>query len=281
MKTLFMAVAILTLGVSAMAQEEYPRTELFGGYQFTHLGPSLNANGWNAAVNGNLNRCVGVTGDFSGSYKGTGHMYTFIFGPAFSVRTKWMTPFDHALFGGATIGDGGEFGGAFSMGLGGGMDVNAGNHLAMRLVQADWILLHSGGETARRRMSGSRQGWCSASKQGRTRGWPCPPFVQDHQHVLALLGNKNHGVTAGPIVAVDRHDPPPAALTLQQNSIVVFLADGRIQLQGATQDLIAGQVISSMIPRSLFLAEIGIPGIMELQRGLRKLDSFEHASRKL
>jgi hypothetical protein len=105
--------------------------------------------------------------------------------------------------------------------------------------------------------------------------------VQDHQHVLALLGNKNHGVTAGPIVAVDRHDPPPAALTLQQNSIVVFLADGRIQLQGATQDVIAGQVISSMIPRSLFLAEIGIPGIVELQRGLRKLDSFEHASRKL
>jgi hypothetical protein len=105
--------------------------------------------------------------------------------------------------------------------------------------------------------------------------------VQDHQHVLALLGNKNHGVTAGPIVAVDRHDPPPAALTPQQNSIVVFLADGRIQLQGATQDLIAGQVISSMIPRSLFLSEIGIPGIIELQRGLRKLDSFEHASRKL
>jgi hypothetical protein len=106
--------------------------------------------------------------------------------------------------------------------------------------------------------------------------------VQDHQHVLALLGNKNHGVTAGPIVAVDRHDPPPAALTLnQQNSIVIFLPDGRIQLQGATQDVIAGQVISSMIPRNLFLAEIGIPGTIELQRGLRKLDSFEHASRKL
>jgi hypothetical protein len=79
-----------------------------------------------------------------------------------------------------------------------------------------------------------------------------------------------------------RHDPPPAALTLnQQNSIVIFLPDGRIQLQGATQDVIAGQVISSMIPRNLFLAEIGIPGTIELQRGLRKLDSFAHASRKL
>lgn len=150
MKVLLIAVAMLAWGISAMAQEEYPRTELYGGYQFTHLGPSLNANGWNAAVNGNLNRWVGVTADFSGSYKGAGHMYTLMAGPVFSVRTKWVTPFAHALFGGATIGEGGSSGGAFSMGLGGGMDVNAGNHLALRLVQADWLLLHAGGETAKK-----------------------------------------------------------------------------------------------------------------------------------
>ena len=150
MKTLLMAVAILAWGVSAMAQEDHPKIELFGGYQFTHLSPSLNANGWNAAVNGNMNRWLGVTADFSGSYKGTGQMYTFMFGPVLSVRTKKVTPFVHALFGGTTIGDGGSFGGAFSMGLGGGMDVSAGNHLALRLVQADWFLLHAGGETEKK-----------------------------------------------------------------------------------------------------------------------------------
>ena len=150
MKTLLMAVTILVWGVSAMAQEEYPKAELFGGYQFTHLGPSLNVNGWNAAVNGNINRWVGVTADFSGSYKGGGHMYTYMFGPAFCVRTKTVTPFVHALFGGTTIGEGGGNGGAFSMGLGGGMDVNAGRHLALRLLQADWFLLHAGGETAKK-----------------------------------------------------------------------------------------------------------------------------------
>lgn len=31
MKTLLTAVAMLAWGLSAMAQEEYPRTELFGG----------------------------------------------------------------------------------------------------------------------------------------------------------------------------------------------------------------------------------------------------------
>jgi hypothetical protein len=147
MKTLLIAVAILAWGGSAVAQEEYARTELFGGYQSSHLSPSLNTNGWNAAINGNVNRWFGVTADFSGSYKNGGHMYTFMFGPTVSARTKRVTPFVHALFGGATLGDGGGSGGAFSMGLGGGLDVNAGNHLALRLLQADWLLLHSGGDT--------------------------------------------------------------------------------------------------------------------------------------
>ena len=43
-----------------------------------------------------------------------------------------------------------EAGSAFSMGLGGGMDVNAGNHLALRLLQADWFSLHAAGDTAKK-----------------------------------------------------------------------------------------------------------------------------------
>jgi hypothetical protein len=121
--------------------------ELFGGYQFTHLNPSLNTNGWNVAVNGNFNSWFGLTGDFSGSYKNGGHMYTYMFGPTFSARTKRVTPFVHALFGGANIGGGGDSGGAFSMALGGGLDVNAGSHVSLRAVQADWLMLHSGGDT--------------------------------------------------------------------------------------------------------------------------------------
>ncbi len=140
-------VAMLLLGMQAAAQQEFPRAEIFGGYQFTHLDPSINANGWNAAVNGNLNRWFGVTADFSGAYKNGGHMYTYMFGPTFSTRTERVTPFAHALFGGATAGGGEGSATAFSMALGGGLDVNAGSHLALRLVQADWLLLRSGGVT--------------------------------------------------------------------------------------------------------------------------------------
>ena len=74
-------------------------------------------------------------------------MYTYMFGPTFTARTKRVTPFVHALFGGANIGGGGDSGGAFSMALGGGLDVNAGSHVALRAVQADWLMLHSGGDT--------------------------------------------------------------------------------------------------------------------------------------
>ena len=148
---LILAVVMLAWGMPVMAQEEYPRAEVFGGYQFAHLTPSINANGWNAALNGNLNRWFGVTADFAGSYKNGGHMYTYMFGPTFSARTKNVTPFAHALFGGATLGGGGGgTSGAFSMGLGGGVDVNAGKHLSLRLVQADGLLLHSGGDTAKK-----------------------------------------------------------------------------------------------------------------------------------
>jgi hypothetical protein len=74
-------------------------------------------------------------------------MYTYMVGPTLSARTERVTPFVHALFGGASAGGEGETANAFAMAFGGGLDVNAGNHLAWRMVQADWLLFRSGGET--------------------------------------------------------------------------------------------------------------------------------------
>jgi hypothetical protein len=134
-------VTLCFLALPAIAQEEYPKAEIFGGYQYLRLNP-INLNGWNAAVTGNFNRWLGVTGDFSGMYKSGASLHTYMFGPQFSARTAHVTPFAHALFGGATV----EGTSAFSMALGGGLDVNAGRHLAIRLVQADWMYFRSGGE---------------------------------------------------------------------------------------------------------------------------------------
>lgn len=142
-RILSITVAVLVLALPAAAQREFPKAEIFGGYQFTHLNPSLNANGWNAAVNGNMNRWFGITADFSGAYKNGGHLYTAMFGPTFTVRTGRISAFAHTLLGGATAGEGG----AFSMAVGGGADFNAGHHLSIRLLQADWMLFRSEGVT--------------------------------------------------------------------------------------------------------------------------------------
>jgi len=145
-RLLTIAVAVSVLVLPAAAQRDFPRAEVFAGYQFLHLNPSLNASGWNAAVNGNVNRWLGITADFSGVYKNGGHLYTYMFGPSFSARTGPVTAFARTLLGGAT--DGGDS--AFSMAVGGGADVNAGEHFAIRLVQADWMLFRSGGVSAKK-----------------------------------------------------------------------------------------------------------------------------------
>ncbi len=52
-KLLLVTSSLMAFALSAAAQKEFPSAEVFGGYQFTHLQPSLDANGWNAAVTGN------------------------------------------------------------------------------------------------------------------------------------------------------------------------------------------------------------------------------------
>ena len=95
-------VAVVLFDLSAAAQNGCPTVEIFGGYQFTHLEPTLDANGWGAAVNGNFNRWLGVTADFSGTYKNSAHIYTYMFGPSFTARTGRVSAFGHTLLGGAT-----------------------------------------------------------------------------------------------------------------------------------------------------------------------------------
>jgi len=139
---ILITVTLSLLALPAIA-EDHPKAEIFGGYQYLRLDP-ISTNGWNAAVTGNFNRWLGVTGDFSGIYKSGASLHTYMIGPQFSARTEHFTPFAHALFGGATV----EESTAFSLALGGGLDVNAGKHLAIRLVQADWLYFRSGSEAA-------------------------------------------------------------------------------------------------------------------------------------
>lgn len=160
-------LAVLALATflpfQAVAQSA-PRAEVFGGFQYFRAGtgtPSLdkfNLNGWNASLSGYFNRYLGVTGDFGGIY-GTPQFlgipidtkyHTFMFGPVVRLpNPTHLTPFVHALGGGARI-SGGNGGVSVSetdaaWAVGGGVDLNIAPLLSVRLGQVDYLQIRSGG----------------------------------------------------------------------------------------------------------------------------------------
>jgi hypothetical protein len=139
----------LCLGTTAIAQN----VEVFGGYQFTHLQPAFNASGWNFALTGNFEHLLGITGDFSGAYRGDRRAHTYAIGPVLAARLPVFQPFVHALFGGMTLSDFGSDGGSntgFAMLLGGGLDAGLRRGIGIRIVQADWLHSRFSGDTFNR-----------------------------------------------------------------------------------------------------------------------------------
>ena len=169
-KFVVLIVFLGLLSLPLMAQ----KVEVFGGYQFQHLGGdggSVNVpEGWEASLTGFFNKHIGVTGDFSGGYKSetvnedgvtgsaSAHLYTYTGGPVVAFHEGPINPFVHALFGGFTIGgnaSGCVTGGncesvsastnGFAMMFGGGVDAKLNKAIAIRVAQFDWIYYHANG----------------------------------------------------------------------------------------------------------------------------------------
>ena len=140
--------------------DDFSRAEVFGGYQYTRIGiaPGENANGWNGALTGYVRPWFGVTADFSGAYRAIGPVnlraHTYTFGPTFAHRGGRLTPFAHVLAGGFHASAGFQDIGAglngFALLAGGGLNVEATRHLAVRLFQADWLLWRGAGVTEKK-----------------------------------------------------------------------------------------------------------------------------------
>jgi hypothetical protein len=160
----FVVLGLFLVPLRLMAQDT-PKAEVFGGYQYLHLGgdfTGINANGWDASITGNITKHFGITGDFSGAYKTvsgvSGHLYTYGGGPviAYDFGGK-VNPFAHAIFGGFTLNAG--FGGTsastngFAMKIGGGVDVEVNRTVAIRLAQLDWNYYHAQGTSESKNVS--------------------------------------------------------------------------------------------------------------------------------
>jgi len=160
-------LVLLTVVLSSlfMAAQQVPRAEVFGGYSYLrNSGNSFN--GWEGQATANLGEYFGLTADFSGHYRslstlGIGgfgasadqRMYNFLFGPTVTTRFSKYSVFGHALFGAAHsslsagvripviggISTGVNSANAFAMALGGGLDFDWTEKLAILPVQIDYL----------------------------------------------------------------------------------------------------------------------------------------------
>lgn len=160
MRKLIVITCFLGLfAASAMAAESgnYPKAEVFGGYQFTRLEGGVNANGFDISATGNFSDHFGIAADFGSSYKTENGVsfnnYTYTFGPVLSLRAnKGYTPWVHALIGGdhataSVSGLGSGSGNGWAVLAGGGVDFNFNRAMAFR-GGADWMMIHGSGSTS-------------------------------------------------------------------------------------------------------------------------------------
>lgn len=182
-KSLLAVLFLACLASSAFAQDrDYPKVEVFGGYSYLRadirpsggdFGGGENLNGFHAQISGNIKRNFSIAGDISGHYKSfapdaidpdisitnaRASLYNFLAGPQVKARRGRVTPFAEALFGvararvSATINDldavtsFSDSETKFAYVLGGGLDINVSERIAIRAIHADYLRTRFGDE---------------------------------------------------------------------------------------------------------------------------------------
>lgn len=152
-KSLLLWLVLMACSFAAVAQD-YPKAEVFGGFQYTSFDAfniqRVNMMGWNAQGTAYLTKPLGITAEVTGSYSsptvgGVGTSlptYTFLFGPTVRAPLERMTPFVHALFGMAHMSNtkGIYSNTAFALALGAGVDTKVSRNFDWRIVQFDYLL---------------------------------------------------------------------------------------------------------------------------------------------
>jgi len=169
MKTIILGVLFL-FAVGAFAQDE-PKFETYLGYSFTRVNsginvPAFSANGGLGEVAFNFNRWLTAVGSFPAVHNGNisnihidQTLFGYDFGPRLNLRHGRITPFVETLFGASHVSRSFKVPGtaatvgsttlaqrfvndatAFSMQIGGGLDLPINNHLAFRPIKLDYYM---------------------------------------------------------------------------------------------------------------------------------------------
>jgi len=167
--SLLTLLLVLCLPLAALAQEEAPKVEMFGGYSYLRVYPGegadgVSTHGFNTSLAGNITRSIGIVGEYSrftkslnasdiiddptlGIIEARARVSTFMLGPRFTLRGGNAEPLVPALSGGARAtcansAPGGSLevsGAAFAYALGGGLDIKVHDNFAIRVAQLDYL----------------------------------------------------------------------------------------------------------------------------------------------
>ena len=143
----------LVCGAVMSAQETTPKYEVGVNYSWLHVNSAnydlqRTGNGGSEYLEYNLNRTVGLVGDFGG-YANTRRgiddkLLTYMFGPRFSWRHSRLTPYVQFLFGGAYEWNSptgvSTTQNAFANAAGGGLDYNLTKRIAIKPIQVEYVM---------------------------------------------------------------------------------------------------------------------------------------------
>ena len=154
----FAALFLLAEAQPVLAQNSHPTAEIFGGFSYLPAGtadfPRKDSFGFQASVCGNISRWFGVVADLGGQYSKNRNLgpnwpgvtastsvYEYMVGPRFAVRRQKFNFFSHALVGRANGHSNlvGFSDNSFALAAGGGLDINLGDRLALRVLQLDYV----------------------------------------------------------------------------------------------------------------------------------------------
>lgn len=160
---------LFLLSTSIVKAQEIPKYEVFVGPSYAREDltdiKNINGIGWHASLDGTANNWVSAVFDFSGYYSSpkinvglpaplpiNSSEYLYLFGPRFTYR-RWerLTPFAESLFGvsdfrftASSVGlTNAVSSTAFAAAIGGGADYTVKSWLAIRLIEADYVLTRS------------------------------------------------------------------------------------------------------------------------------------------
>jgi hypothetical protein len=146
-----LCLVILCGGASLAQGQEFPKADFTAGYTFNRFelpggGTRTNFHGATLAPAYNFKKYFALEGDVTYTAKTidnrTRFLATYLVGPRFTHRGTKYQPFMHALFGAGHLNGFGAATNGWAGKMGAGLDIVAGKHVAVRVIQVDYYRYH-------------------------------------------------------------------------------------------------------------------------------------------